>query len=447
MIETRRNETRPLEDAFDGREQALMFRVVSGELKGREFSLSDDRPFILGASFEATLQVPDNAVSRLHLELVARHGRVRARDLTSTNGSFFEGARFGTMDLFPGAIVRIGETELQIVATDEVHPLPPYEKPSFGKLIGRSRKMREVFAILERAARIDATVLLAGETGTGKELVAESIHEASARRDQPFVVVDCASIPANLIESELFGHRKGAYTHAIADRMGAFAAADGGTIFLDEIGELPLDLQPRLLRALETRTVKAVGADQFERVDVRVIAATNRDLEREVEAGRFRRDLYYRLAVIQVRIPPLRERREDIIAIAKHLASILETKTGKKLDLAPQTIAALLSHDWPGNVRELRNVIENAASLSTKSLGIAMKLAGAEVGVNEVGALGLEVFYDLPFREARRRAIEAFELGYVRHAVETADGSVKKAAVHAGLHRNMLHRILARPKP
>ncbi len=441
-------------DSIAGAEGVLIIRILNGDLKGSEAVLLGKEPFVIGAGFETTLRIPDPSVSRKHIELVNRGGYVTARDLGSTNGSFYEGSRFDQLDLGPGAVFKLGETELQLVAPEKVDPIPPSEETSFGRLIGKSRKMREVFAVLERAARTDATVLICGETGTGKEMVAEAIHEACARKDEPFVVVDCASIPSNLIESELFGHVKGAYTNAVTDRTGAFEAANGGTIFLDELGELPPALQPRLLRVLETRRIKRVGANEFVPVDVRVIAATNRSLEDEVRAKRFRSDLYFRLAVIRVNLPSLRERREDIPVLARAFLERhkQEQDDNTDLDLTPEIIAALSSYDWPGNVRELRNVIDQAASLSSEGLSLALRLKAKQKATTirnaKDGASGVLVggFFGLPYKEARKQALEAFELAYAQYVVELAGGNITKAAEQAQVHRNVLHRILARAK-
>jgi transcriptional regulator with PAS, ATPase and Fis domain len=438
-------------NSIAGAAGVLILRILNGELKGSEAVLLGEEPFVIGAGFETTLRLSDPSVSRRHLELVNRGGFVTARDLGSTNGSFYEGSRFTVLDLGPGAVFRVGETELQIVAPEKSDPIPPSEQTSFGPLLGKSRKMREVFAVLERAAQTDATVLITGETGTGKEVVAEAIHANSVRRDKPFVVVDCASIPSNLIESELFGHVKGAYTNAVTDRMGAFEAADGGSIFLDELGELPPALQPRLLRVLETKRIKRVGANEFHPVDVRVIAATNRALEEEVRQKRFRSDLYFRLAVIRVNLPPLRERREDIPLLARaFLEKHTEDTTPEGLDLTREIIAALTSYDWPGNVRELRNVIDQAASLSSEGLSLALQLKARQPAAtvrhknDNVSGIMVGGFFGLPYKEARKQALEAFELAYAQHVVALASGNVTKAAEIAQVHRNVLHRILAR---
>ena len=450
--------THVLSNAIDGADGVLLIRILSGELRGNEAILLGDQPFVIGSSLEATLRIPDQSVSRKHVELRNLGGIVRVVDLGSTNGCFYEGGRFHELDLAPGAVFRIGETELQIVAPEKSDPIPPSEATHFGALLGKSRKMREVFAILERATKTETTVLVTGETGTGKEVVAEAIHRQSSRADKPFIVVDCASIPTNLIESELFGHVKGAYTNAMTDRDGAFQAADGGTIFLDEIGEMPSALQPRLLRALETRTIKRVGSNDFTPVDVRVIAATNRNLEDEVRAKNFRSDLYFRLAVIRVNLPSLRERRDDVPMLARHFLNELAEERGDgHLELTPDIMAALTSHNWPGNVRELRNVVHQAASLSSEVLNLAAQLRKSKgepmPGIDSPtmppqGAMasGFGEFLALPYKDARKGALEAFELAYAKHVVAEAGGNVSKAADNAQVHRNVLHRILARDK-
>lgn len=429
-----------------GSESVLILRILSGSLQGQEAILMGPKPFVVGTSSECTLRLPDPSVSRRHLEIINLGSFVSARDLGSTNGSYYEGSRFERIDLGPGAVLRIGETELQIVAPEDSDPIPPSQHHQFGGMLGSSRRMREVFAVMERAAKSDVTVLVTGETGTGKEVAADAIHQNSRRRDRPFVVVDCASIPGNLIESELFGHVKGAYTNAVSDREGAFEQADGGTIFLDEIGELPPELQPRLLRVLESRRVKRVGANGFVPVDVRVIAATNRDLQAEVEAKRFRSDLYFRLAVIRVRLPALRDRRDDIPILANAFLARHNQRKEQSFKLSPDMLATLSSYAWPGNVRELRNVIAQAASLSSEGLSLALRLRQPAASDLNPSEDGFSRFFDLPYKEARRQAIEAFETAYVQHVLEAAGGNVSRAAELAEIHRNVLHRILARSR-
>jgi two-component system, NtrC family, response regulator GlrR len=252
--------------------------------------------------------------------------------------------------------------ESYVARRSDAQPEPPVR---FGRMVGRSLVMRQLFGLLERAAASDATVLIEGETGTGKEVSAVAIHENSPRKSGPFIVVDCGAIPAQLLESELFGYEKGAFTGAVSARMGAFEAANGGTIFLDEIGELSLDLQPKILRALEGRKVKRVGSNTYAPIDVRVIAATNRNLREEVAQKRFRSDLYYRLAVLSVKLPALRERPEDLPALVDEVLTHLGVRSSPSASpiRAPDYIAMLSRYRWPGNVRQLRNYLERRVAL------------------------------------------------------------------------------------
>jgi DNA-binding NtrC family response regulator len=298
--------------------------------------------------------------------------------------------------------------------------------------------MRRAFALLERAATSDATVLLEGETGTGKEVAAESIHMESARRDGPFVVVDCAAIPQELLESELFGHEKGSFTGAMSAREGAFEAASGGTIFLDEIGELGLDLQPRLLRVLERKQVKKVGSNRYVPVDVRVVAATNRNLWREVNERRFRSDLYYRLAVVEVRLPPLRERREDLAKLVEHLLSTLGAagSEGATSLVTDSFLAELARHEWHGNVRELRNYLERCLALRERlPLGQDAVDAPAHGDLPDVNQ---------PLKIARERWTRILERRYVEAVLARHGGNVAAAAREAGVDRMHFYRLLWR---
>jgi DNA-binding NtrC family response regulator len=322
----------------------------------------------IGTLAENDLVLSDPAVSRRHAVVEEMASGWLLKDLGSTNGTFLGNVRVKEGFLEPGALIRLGNTELTFSRVEERIETPESSAERFGGLIGGSLPMRQVFGILERVAPTDVTVLLLGETGTGKELAARAVHEHSRRAGRPFIVFDCGAVPPNLIESELFGHEKGAFTDAVKDRPGAFELADGGTLFLDEIGELDLQLQPKLLRALDRREVKRVGAGQAVAVDARVVAATNRDLEAEVKEGRFREDLYYRLSAVSVFLPPLRKRRDDIGPIAVRLLSAIAKETVRKIDgIAPEAVEVLRSQPWPGNVRELRNVLVRAAALSSGS--------------------------------------------------------------------------------
>ncbi len=340
------------------------FVVTAGRDEGKEMVLQSPHVSI-GTLLENSLVLTDPTVSRRHAVVEETPGGYVLRDLGSTNGTFLDGVRVREGYLSSGSAIRLGQTEMIFSPLEERVEITRSQRDRFGDLIGASASMREIFGILERVAPTDITVLIQGETGTGKELAAHAIHRNSRRASAPFVVFDCGAVAPNLIESELFGHEKGAFTDAVRSRQGALELADGGTLFLDEIGELAPSLQPKLLRALDHHEVKRVGAEQPVRVNVRVVAATNRDLEKEVKAGRFREDLYYRLSAVSILLPPLRKRREDIEPIASHLLAAVSADTGKKLTgLSPEAAAALSAYAWPGNVRELKNVLERASALS-----------------------------------------------------------------------------------
>ncbi|HZS38734.1 MAG TPA: sigma 54-interacting transcriptional regulator [Polyangia bacterium] len=416
----------------------LRLLVLTGPDQGKQLEL-DRGTYLVGKAPGCALVLTDPIVSRQHLELqITEHG-VLVKDLQSTNGSFFGGARFSEVTVGAGAVITIGSSELRIASTGDQHALPPSAADHFGALLGSSLRMREVFSILERVAPTEAVVLIEGETGTGKELCAEALHAASPRARGPFVIVDLAGVSRSLIESELFGHVRGAFTGADRDRDGAFAQAHGGTIFIDEVGELELEAQPRLLRALEQRKVKPVGAAGWRDVDVRVLAATNRDLREEVKAGRFRDDLYHRLAVVKVTLPPLRERKEDVATLVSAFLA------GRDIEVPDETQALLSEYDWPGNVRELKNVIERGVSLMGAERVLRPSLLGLEAPpqpaagavVPSFGALGGE-----GFREAKERLIAAWEREYVTQLLRRAGGNVSRAAREGGIDRVYLHRLM-----
>ncbi len=312
-----------------------------------------------------------------------------------------------------------------------------------GPLLGSSPAMREVFRLIRLAAPTDATVLVSGESGTGKELAARAIHGESRRRAAPFVALNCSALPGELIESELFGHLRGAFTGADRDRRGLFEAADGGTLFLDEVGDLAPAAQAKLLRVLEERAVMPVGATTARPVDVRVLAATHRPLERLVEEGTFREDLLYRLRVITIEMPPLREHREDIPALAAHLVTELAARHGRPArPLGDAARAALVAYDWPGNVRELRNALERAVVLAQ---GEEIQLADLPAGIGRgKGPLRPEeaVLAELPFADARARAVDAFDRAFLAAALERHGGNVSATARALGLHRQSLQKLL-----
>jgi DNA-binding NtrC family response regulator len=381
--------------------------------------------------------VDGGSVSRQHLELIPERDGVRVRDLGSKNGTYFDGARITEARLRAGAVLRLGGPtgiELSIEAETTAR-LEPSGARRFGPLIGASAAMRGVFAVLERTARSQATMLILGETGTGKEVCAQAIHQASPRASGPFVVVDCGAIPRALIESELFGHKRGAFTGADADRAGAFESAEGGTLFLDEIGELPIDLQPKLLRAVEGRTIQRLGEAHRRPIDVRVLAATHRELEREVQAGRFRQDLFFRLAVVTVRLPALRDRGDDVLELARHLLN--ELGQPDAIPLEGGLAQALMAYAWPGNVRELRNALERAVHLGAEH---AVPMGAAEP--RRVAQADDAGDADLPFKEAKERLVLAFERAYVERLMTRHQGNISAASREADIDRNYLYRLL-----
>ena len=296
--------------------------------------------------------------------------------------------------------------------------------------------MRRIYALIERVAPADATVLIQGETGTGKELVARTLHDESKRADGPYIAVDCGAITGSLIESELFGHARGAFTGAVNERAGALEAANGGTVFFDEIGELPMELQPKLLRCLETRRVRRVGDNHERPVDVRVIAATNQPLALNVNEGSFREDLYYRLAVVELELPPLRSRRDDVPALVRHFYRLY---TGEESP-PPDLVAGLSTRSWPGNVRELRNIVERSVLLGVQT-GSPIE---RDQSAHHPSAVQAEISLQLPLKEARTAWVEQFEAVYVKMLLEKTGGNVTRSAGLAGISRRSMQRLMAR---
>ncbi|RMH42896.1 MAG: FHA domain-containing protein [Deltaproteobacteria bacterium] len=420
--------------AFSRQRAGGVFIVIKGPDRGETVSISD-QPVYFGSAPACEMVLTDKTVSRRHLLAVPSGPNVILKDQGSTNGSYVQGSRFKEITIGYGAEFKVGRTVIKYLPEEEVVEPQPSEESSFGQLIGSSTKMRQLFNLLQDVAQTDATVLIEGETGTGKELIAEEIHNHSSRRDGPFVVFDCGSVPRELIESALFGHVKGSFTGAVTDRRGAFAEADGGTIFLDEIGEMLLDLQPSLLRVLDKRAVRRVGSNTYEKVDVRVVAATNRDLRAEVAAKRFREDLYYRLAVIRVSVPPLRERGGDIPVLVEHFMRQF-TPEGRQLSISPEDMARLQRHSWPGNVRELRNVIERACLLSQ---GGMLNLDDA---FTEEIAPALGIRTDLPFKEAKGQLVEHFEREYIVDLMRRHKMNLSAAAREAQIDRKHLRELI-----
>ena len=414
--------------------------VIDGADRGRACRLGAT-PAVIGTAADAALTLSDDRVSARHLEVTAIESRFAVRDLGSTNGTWFEGSRIERAELGAGATLRVGRTTLRIEPEAQPLDVVPSQARRFGELVGASLAMREVFAVLERVAGADVTVLVEGETGTGKELVARAVHAASSRRAAPFVAVDCGALPEGLLDSELFGHVKGAFTGAAAPRAGLFARADGGTLFLDELGRIPPSVQARLLRVLEERAVRPVGGDRERAVDVRVIAAARDDLDAEVAAGRFRADLLYRLGVVRVRLPPLRSRREDLPLL---IAELLRARGLDDPRPSGPAMDRLAAHGWPGNVRELRNVIDRALALTPGARRFAELLVRVEPGGTLDDASGAAgVRSDLPFAEAKQLVVHDFEQRYLADVLARAEGNLTAAARLADVDRKHL-RTLAR---
>ncbi len=415
-------------------------RVLSGLDVGASASSVESR-LSVGSAPDNTLCLNDPAVSRYHVEFAAVADGVAVRDLGSTNGTEFASARLGEVVVRGDAEFKLGRTRVKLTTGGASTAVGVSASESFGRLIGSSAAMRAVFTVLERAAPTNSPVLVTGESGTGKELAARALHEASSRARGPFEVVDCGGLPPTLIESELFGHERGAFTGAAAERVGAFERADGGTIFLDEMGELPLEVQPKLLRVLSEREVKRVGGNRVRKVDVRVIAATNRELRREVNAGRFRADLFYRLAVIVVRMPPLRDRRDDLALLAPALLAGIGAERGVAgpIVLDANALAELARHDWPGNVRELRNYLEQYTVLQYAPPIVPEEPATVASRRDTVDGL-----IRLPLREAKAALLERFEREYVTALLVETGGNVSEAARRAGVDRVTLSRTMRR---
>jgi len=427
--------------AARGGVHAAQLRVVDGPDRGLELDLPA-AGVVIGTEKTCDVVLKDAFVSRRHCTIAPVAQGFQITDLGSRNGTVIDGVAVGKVVAPPGVALRIGKTLIQLMPADEVVDIPPSTKDHFGALYGDSMPMRQVFAVLERASKSAAPVLFLGESGTGKELMARGVHDSSPRNAGPFVVFDCGASTETLIESDLFGHTKGAFTGAATDRVGAFAAAHGGTLFLDEIGDLPVGLQPKLLRMLEAGEVVPLGGRKSEKYDVRIVAATHRDVFGEVARGGFRGDLYYRLAVVEVHVPPLRQRKGDL---ARLVAMFLERAGAAALAAQVGGIALerLERYHWPGNVRELRNVITRAVALAGpdddfQSLPFVLRpTAAAPDDVPSFKA-------DRPFHEAKDALVARFEREYLGDLVQRAGGNVSQAARIAGLERKFLYKLLER---
>jgi transcriptional regulator with GAF, ATPase, and Fis domain len=436
-------------------------RLVRKESDGEPKIAVFDQPTVrIGALGDNDFVVKNDTVSRFHCQIVQEEDDYVLKDLASTNGTFIDGVRIREGFLSQGSIIRLGECEITFEPVEEHIRVEPAEVTKYGEIVGRSVRMREIFHILDRISSSAATVVIEGETGTGKEVVARTIHNKSNRSKGPFIVFDCGAVPENLIESELFGHEKGAFTGAVANRQGLFQMAHRGTIFLDEMGELSKDLQPKLLRVLESREVRSVGGSKRSPVDVRVIAATNRDLAKEVQEGRFRQDLYYRLSVVRIGLPPLRERVDDLVLLADHFFDKMQanrTAEGHKrlTGLAPPVQRVFESYAWPGNVRELANVIERACSFSDGPLielaDLPKHIASAALpdvprpAVSPTGPADFAVpsrLADLGFKDAKESWVAVFEKDYIQNLLEKNKKNISSAAREADIDRKYFRKLM-----
>jgi two-component system, NtrC family, response regulator HydG len=428
---------------------AASFRlnVVSGPDQGLSIEVSASRPspLLVGQSSSCDLRLSDRQVSRRHASLDVAGNRLHLVDLGSTNGTQVNAVFVKDAYLRGGEIVRVGETSVEVVLSDSAAVARLPNQKSYGRLLGASAEMRRLYPLCDKLAAANLTVLIEGETGTGKELLAESLHEKGPRASAPFVVFDCTSVPAALVESELFGHERGAFTGAVATRKGVFEQAHSGTLLIDEIGELDLALQPKLLRALERSEIRRVGGDELIKVDVRVLSATRRDLDHEVQAGRFRDDLFHRLAVGRIELPPLRARRGDVALLATTFASQL----GKAETTLPEPLVVRWEdYAWPGNVRELKNAVMRYLALgeldpadgdgALSPSGIPAPPSTAPGALESVLSLGL------PYSAARQRVLSEFERRYVERVLAEHGGNVLRAAAASGIARRHLQRVRAR---
>ena len=419
----------------------------------REARFSRNR-ITVGTAADCDLVLRDDSVSRVHAEIRRYEDLYRVRDLDSTNGTFIREVRVIEAVLAPETEIRFGAARVVFAPSRRLVEVRPLEETKLGLMVGVSPAMRRMFDFVRKVAPTDATLLLEGETGTGKEALARTVHLQSSRAGRALVVVDCSTIPRELFESELFGHERGSFSGAISCRKGLVEEASGGTLLLDEVGELPLDVQPKLLRFLETGEVRRVGASRSVSVDVRIIAATNRNLVEMVAEGRFREDLFYRLNVLPVTVPPLRERREDIPLLVRHFLATapfnrMADGTCRVLDISPGALAQWNRYDFPGNVRELLNLLERSVALADSP--IIESLPQTEVSVRrarkfERPGLARACFHPgeelLGFKEAKDGLVAQFERAYLEDLLDRSGGNLAQAARSASMDRKHLRELL-----
>jgi DNA-binding NtrC family response regulator len=425
----------------------FLLTVLEGPDEGATFTLAGSHPsrVLVGSSPACELRLADREVSRRHVALEPAGRRMRVTDLGSTNGTFVDGVAIVEVFLRGGEILRMGATAIQIAEAPAATRATLPVETGFGAMVGASTEMRRLYPLCRRLAASAVTVVIEGETGTGKEVLAEALHDEGSRADGPFVVFDCTAVPSNLVESELFGHERGAFTGAVATRKGVFEQAHGGTLLIDEIGDLDLVLQPKLLRAIERSEIRRVGGDRAIKVDVRVLAATRRDLDHEVQAGRFRDDLFHRLAVARIELPPLRRRAGDVPVLARHFWQALG---GEAQALSGDLLLRWQDYAWPGNVRELRNTVARRIALGELGEGAAAApppvAAPPATGAAQADLVDAILGMNLSLIEARQRLVEEFERRYIERALAQHDGSVSKAASASGIAKRYFQRLKSR---
>lgn len=412
--------------------------VSRGPDAGTRITL-DEPSLTIGKGPLCGLRLTDQTVSREHLRLELTPEGLVVHDGGSKNGTWLGGVRIKEAVLTADGSLKLGATTIDVSLTGKTDLLVT-EEEWFGRAFARSLPMRHVFATLARAAPTELSVLIEGESGVGKELLARAVHGASSRSKGPFVAIDCGAIPPELIESELFGHGRGAFTGAHQARVGLFQQADGGTVFLDELGELPIDLQPKLLRVLEQREVRPVGDSRSQPVDIRVVAATNRNLKDRIAEGHFREDLYYRVAMLRVRVPSLRERPEDIAPLAT--AFLRELTGDARAEMSPDILAMLSGYAWPGNVRELRNVVGRVALLDARDRRELFDATGTLR--RDALAATQEDLSMMPYQEARNIVLGRLDATYFPAIIARAGGVVANAAKLSGLARSTFYKMLER---
>jgi transcriptional regulator with GAF, ATPase, and Fis domain len=433
-----------LRPRFDPSPPASAFRLVvaHGPDAGAALEVDGSNPsrVLIGQGPACDLRLSDREVSRRHAALESDGARLRLMDLTSTNGTFVNGIAIVDCFLYGGESLRLGATTLHVELRGAADAASLPIAAGFGRVVGASTEMRRLYPLCERLAAADVPVIIEGETGTGKEVLAESLHERSPRAAGPFVVCDCTAIPPNLAESEIFGHERGAFTGAVGQRKGLFEQAHQGTLLIDEIGDLDPAIQPKLLRALERSEIRRVGGDKATHVDVRILSATRRDLDHEVAAGRFRDDLFHRLAVARVELPPLRRRRGDVGVLAQHFCE----KLGAGSPIPDRVLKQWEDYGWPGNVRELRNAV--ARFLALGQLADAVPASKAEPDASARDYLDAVLNSKLPFVRARDQVLDEFRRRYVERALAEHNGNVAHAALASGIDRRYFQRIRARQR-